>query len=87
MSFSKQHFELVAATLKSVVIEAESLLSENELALHLEIAARLADAFATHNENFDRSRFLKACGTTRADWTTVRSLEFDSQQEQMTWKY
>lgn len=72
---TKRHFEQIAAVLRAHRALAETKESGGELAAHLlpayaavretcdSIARSLADAFPDFNANFDRARFLEACGT------------------------
>jgi hypothetical protein len=57
---TKKHFEALAAALRQSQIDfkgkfAEQVGSEDA-------ARRIADVCARFNPNFDRARFLKACG-------------------------
>lgn len=67
MSMTRKHFEAIAADIKDAQIEANQFtLSDAELSQSLEgirmVADRLADTFERFNDNFDRARFIKACG-------------------------
>ena len=70
MAMSRKHFEAIAATLRDArITPTDSEISpfdegfnEGSLAASSKIARGLADYFATENPNFDRQRFLKACG-------------------------
>jgi hypothetical protein len=52
---SRKDFELIARTIRESATRANV---SNGV-----IAREFADALATTNPNFDRARFLKACGT------------------------
>jgi hypothetical protein len=56
--FQKRHYETIAETLR---IERNNASERQRSGLSIAIGA-LADAFAHDNSNFNRSRFLKACG-------------------------
>ena len=53
-SMTKKHYEAIAAIMKE-----HSLYEENAIE---NATKELADYFATDNKNFDRTRFLAACG-------------------------
>jgi hypothetical protein len=55
---SRRHFELIAATIKA--LPADCYGSD-------QIAKAFADALRAENPRFDRSRFLKACGTEESN--------------------
>lgn len=58
MSLSRMHFEAIAKRIREIP-------STNDQAIDIAIrdfADSLADYFATQNQNFDRDRFIKACG-------------------------
>lgn len=61
---TKKHYEAIAAIIASTYRNAELYdTSGSERRDTLEVtASRLADYFATDNKNFDRARFLTACG-------------------------
>lgn len=52
---TKKDFELIARTIRSFDKGWHSL-------VHQEFSAAMADALRHTNPNFDRERFLKACG-------------------------
>jgi hypothetical protein len=63
MALTKKHFEGIAADL------ANELKSKGHRATVYNIATALSYRFSRENSNFDRSRFLKACGfPDPADW-------------------
>ena len=69
MSMSRKDFEAIAAAIKGErMSKPENTTQQDEIALQvhyntLDLAARsLADICAQSNPNFDRARFLKACG-------------------------
>lgn len=56
---SKKHFIAIARDLKDLLEESKSRVEKIVLE---KTARRLADTFAGFNDNFDRGRFLSACG-------------------------
>ena len=69
MALSRKHFEAVARILESNNAPVEDSTpgfiegwEAGREAMRRDVANDLADYFATENPNFDRQRFLKACG-------------------------
>ena len=66
MTMQRRHFELIAEVLRGWTIPAENmddLPGEQETTSAAQgIAYDFAEALASTNPNFDRARFLKACG-------------------------
>lgn len=58
---TRKHFEAIAAIIKSNGVEIHSDFDRGYIA-GVEVAHEMADFFATQNPNFDRVRFLTACG-------------------------
>lgn len=58
---SRKHFEKIAETLR-IRLQVESLGGESARQAISCIIRALADDFASFNPNFDRNRFLSACG-------------------------
>jgi len=56
---TRKHFEAIAKTVRDVAAVADT--PEARAAVVL-MAERLADDFAGFNSNFNRRRFLQACG-------------------------
>ena len=54
MTMQRRHFELIASTIKG----ASTVPAEHRATM----AEEFADALARTNSNFDRDRFLRACG-------------------------
>lgn len=50
---TKKHFEALAAALRTTSLTDKD---------HANVSHRIADVCARFNPNFDRARFLKACG-------------------------
>lgn len=61
---TKKHFSAIAAALLIEVLTAKD---QQTRAAIVAIAKRLAEQFAAFNPNFDRNRFLRACGVVEAD--------------------
>lgn len=59
---TRKHFEAIAAIIATRVPFADPKHEEWAAAAVAELAENLAGYFATENPNFDRHRFLKACG-------------------------
>lgn len=57
---TRKHFEAIAATFRGLM-QNTTIPHESRVTLY-SLAHTQADYFATVNENFDRERFLKACG-------------------------
>lgn len=53
---TKKHYEAIAAAFRPYIV------SNTGANIARPIAKDLADYFATDNKNFDRARFLQACG-------------------------
>lgn len=71
MALSKKHFEFIATTIREHQPVVGGLDSETPETLAfkaarrstlVDVAHRLADMCQMENTNFDRARFLKACG-------------------------
>ena len=66
---TKKHYEAIAAIIASTYNNAKLYPTAAEK--HCEIleitASRLADDFQTDNKNFDRARFLAACGIEQSE--------------------
>lgn len=62
--FTKRHFEKVAAIIKNRQPSRDNQITDyHTLRVALSgIADDFADEFQASNENFDRRRFMKACG-------------------------
>jgi len=60
MTMQRRHFELIAETLAAP--KPEPHWSANKGAQWLVTCNRFADKLASTNANFDRARFLAACG-------------------------
>jgi hypothetical protein len=56
---TRKDFQLIADAVKRLQVFSNS--GSDEISLGL-VAKELADALATTNPNFDRARFLTACG-------------------------
>lgn len=59
-SMQRRHFELIAATIAEARTDCDC--DPAMMDGLLVVTSRLAWAFATTNERFDRERFIKACG-------------------------
>ena len=60
---TRKHFEAIAEIVNSLTIpNAAAGFDEGFNSGVVELAENLAGYFATENPNFDRQRFLKACG-------------------------
>ena len=62
---SKKHFEALAAALKAQRPDSDNCFQENRAAFLMQWQAdtkATADVCARFNPNFDRKRFLQACG-------------------------
>ena len=57
---TKKHFETIAAIIRR--LSTIAVPDESGQGMLSAVAVDLADYFATVNPNFDRERFLKACG-------------------------
>jgi hypothetical protein len=57
-AFQRRHYEAIAATIKGRDLDGLTLSSS----VAYSMASEFANRFANDNSNFDRSRFLKACG-------------------------
>ena len=57
---TKRHFEAIAAIIRR--LSTIHVPDENGQGMLLTVTNDLADYFATVNSNFDRQRFLSACG-------------------------
>jgi len=55
----RRHFELIAETLKGLSLNWGGHLND---ASHARVVEDFADKLASTNPNFDRARFLRACG-------------------------
>lgn len=56
---TRKHFEAIARVVR---VNGEFHTNEHAKDLHKDIAQGLASVFANFNPNFDRARFLAACG-------------------------
>ncbi|CAB4199137.1 hypothetical protein UFOVP1326_22 [uncultured Caudovirales phage] len=63
MSMSKKDYVLLASCVKCEVVALERPVNARELAMLDAVAKNMARVFAAGNPNFDRARFLAACGT------------------------
>ena len=66
-AFSKRHYEAIAASIRHIADvyrfdPEDGTLADGARYAHHAQAHGLADTFATDNPNFNRARFLKACG-------------------------
>lgn len=63
MTMQRRHFELIAETLRAA-LEAEGAQRNVRTPRHAlnALAYDFADALAATNPNFNRARFLRACG-------------------------
>ena len=59
----RRHFESIAATIKALALPNADTCRLEECDRTL-VAYRFADMCRLENPNFDRARFLKACGVT-----------------------
>lgn len=61
---TRKHFQAIADILQgsAVVQEFAETFPVGGEQMRLEIVGKCADYFATENPNFDRERFLQACG-------------------------
>lgn len=60
MTMTRQHFALIADVLKDSL--QHNACGEDQRAMCDTIAHNMASALRTTNPNFNRERFLKACG-------------------------
>ena len=58
---TRRHYKAIAAILNNALDNIEETSAVPEVT---ELAHALADYFKTENANFDRTRFLEACGIT-----------------------
>jgi len=58
---TKKHYEAIAAIINAAYT------AESDIGIIKDIAYPLADYFATDNKNFNRTRFLAACGIVVLD--------------------
>lgn len=65
-ALTRKHFQRVAGILRrtrhTVCIDSDVDDNDPELLALRSVAEQLADYFAEENPNFDRKRFLEACG-------------------------
>jgi hypothetical protein len=61
---SKKHYEAIAAIFAGDYASAKN---DDCRRVVVGLALSLSDIFKRDNENFDRMRFLKACGLTKTD--------------------
>lgn len=59
---TKKHYEAIAAILKKYKYAPLYEVDYSDYRTSQHISEDLADYFATDNRNFDRTRFLQACG-------------------------
>lgn len=60
---TRKHFIAIANIVRDLIIDAPAAgFDEGHTAGVEELARNMADYFVTENPNFDRARFLKACG-------------------------
>lgn len=59
MTMERRHFELIARTILDICVMSEGEVSPDN---RRRIAKIFADTLGRTNPNFDRKRFLKACG-------------------------
>lgn len=59
MTMQRRHFELIAETLKNT---RETIQGEQHKVIHDLYAKAFAQALRSTNPQFNRERFLKACG-------------------------
>lgn len=59
---TRKHFEAVASVIKQRLIQAAYYKDAAAVRLCADLAYDLAREFAAFNSNFDRTRFLRACG-------------------------
>lgn len=62
MTMTRQDFKLIAEVLKDSLPYEDSNSIEAERGYHEMICNAFADRLSSTNPNFDRTRFLKACG-------------------------
>lgn len=63
MAMTKKHYEMVAHQLSDTRrVNAQLAFGPQAEAVRVYVAEALADEFAADNPNFDRAKFLKACG-------------------------
>lgn len=64
---SRKHFEQLAAALRlgHDAIRDNTATGQDPEALLADVTHAIADACAASNPNFDRARFLQACGAAR----------------------
>lgn len=55
MTLTRQHFSLIAKTIKGLYLDGDESLREH-------IANTFANELSATNSNFDRAKFLEACG-------------------------
>lgn len=63
--FTRKHYERIAGSIDAVVARGTYMYGPRITQAEA-IALRLADVFAADNPNFDRMRFLEACGFPEA---------------------
>ncbi len=63
---SRKDFTAIAAEIKSEFDEWDDRSGSAKVAI-IGVAERIADVCATSNPNFDRARFLAACGVAGGD--------------------
>lgn len=59
---NKKHFEAIASIIKDNQVEIHSDFDRGYIAGVEGVAHEMADYFTSQNPNFDRARFLQACG-------------------------
>ena len=62
MMFAHRHYEHIAAAIRERMESIDG--AGNECFVLDRLARHMADGFAIDNPNFNRERFLKACGVT-----------------------
>ena len=62
--FDARHYEHIAAVIRRDLVMNRELENSLSWGTNAVLAVHMADGFAIDNPNFNRERFLKACGVT-----------------------